>query len=397
MLSIACASLAFSAPASKHRAKFEQLIASVTMPHSAIEFVDSEKQRALFKGALAGTEHPEIYDAFAIVYEELGPVRVAGEMIVGQLAKVATSAVEKAAAAGYVEALATLATSRNLFRLIDSDASGSLDHAELMRSPQLLAVIRNEGEEDAAAVERFMRVADEDGDGSISFVEFANAAASELRLQTADDTNVSADAQIAAALASARELFDLLDADGDSSLDRDELTSSPELLALIRQDGEDDAAAAERFFGAADSDSDGSISFVEFANAAATEPRLQMADVALEAALQKARNRPATKRRGRFGRKSPDERFDEMISSCRQWEDDLGCALPEEGGNNDEENRLLQVLKGSFAGARCEPVATALRVCYMEYSPLRMGGDLIFKLLKRVVASQVTKVSAPAA
>ena len=31
--------------------------------------------------------------------------------------------------------------------------------------------------------------------------------------------------------------------------------------------------------------------------------------------------------------------------------------------------------------------ADALRVCYAEYSALRFGGDLIFKILKRVVAA----------
>ena len=46
-------------------------------------------------------------------------------------------------------------------------------------------------------------------------------------------------------------------------------------------------------------------------------------------------------------------------------------------------------LRRAFAGSRCAQISDALRVCYLEYSPLRLGGDLIFKLLKRIVASQI--------
>ena len=52
---------------------------------------------------------------------------------------------------------------------------------------------------------------------------------------------------------------------------------------------------------------------------------------------------------------------------------------------------LPPLMLGSFEGARCEPVAKALRVCYEEYSPLRFGGDLIFRVLKRVVNGRLLK------
>jgi len=387
---LATAPLGFAVSAT--RVKFDSMLASVTLSPKAIEFIDSDKQRLLFKGVLAARAEEPIETAFAIVYEDLGPVRVAGDLIAKQLSKVAASANERAAASGDVAALGILAASRSLFKLVDIDSSGSLDRAELLRSPQLLALIREEtDEDDQAAVERFMLAADVDNDGEISFVEFANAAASEPRLQMADEAG-DAEAQEVAALASARSFFDLLDSDASGSVDRAELLRSPQLLALIRETGEDDQAAVERFMLAADADNDGEISFVEFANAAASEPRLQMADEALEAALQAAGDSPA--RPGRFGRKSPEERFDHMLEECARWESELGCTpneceVTEQDLEEEGEDRMLQVLKGSFVGARCQPVADALRVCYLEYSPLRFGGDLIFKLLKRVVASQL--------
>ena len=83
-----------------------------------------------------------------------------------------------------------------------------------------------------------------------------------------------------------------------------------------------------------------------------------------------------------------------MLEECARWESELGCTpneceVTEQDLEEEGEDRMLQVLKGSFVGARCQPVADALRVCYLEYSPLRFGGDLIFKLLKRVVESQL--------
>ena len=385
LVGLLCTALAFPAD-TKHALKFQSMISAVSIPPKAIEFIDSPKQRVLFKGVAAAQEDPSVVRAFSIVYEDLGPVRLAGKLIFAQLEKVAASATEQAASAGDLAALASLASSRNLFRLVDSDASGSLDESELLGSPELLALIRQDGETDAAAVERFMAAADGDGDGSISFVEFANAAAAEPSLQMADDVAASA----LEALSSSRELFDLLDSDASGSLDESELLGSPELLALIRQDGETDAAAVERFMAAADGDGDGSISFAEFASAAGAEPRLQMADEAMEAARQWACAKEGSKRGGAFGRKSPDERFDAMLSTCHEWEAQLDwgpTGAPSSEGD-DEDGRLLQVLKGSFAGARCEPVAEALKQVYIEYSPLRLGGDLIFKLLKRVVAAQ---------
>ena len=250
-------------------------------------------------------------------------------------------------------------------------------------------MIRQDGEKDAAAVDRFMAAADKDGDGLVSFVEFANASAAEPRLQLSDD----ADASALEALTASRALFDLLDSDASGSLDKEELLGSVSLLELIRREREDNAEAVERFMADADGDGDGKISFAEFASAAGVEPRLQMADEALEAARAWADSKEGGKGGGSFGRKSPDERFEEMLSTCTEWETALnwgptGVEAPSAEGD-DEDGRLLQVLKGSFAGARCEPVAEALKQVYIEYSPLRLGGDLIFKLLKRVVSANL--------
>ena len=121
MFVLSLGALSFAA-SSRHAEKFERMLDGVTLPRAAIPFVDSPKQRALFRGVAAAVEQPLIKDAFCIVYEDLGPVRVAGDLIFNQLASVAKRATQDAAVAGDVDALAAMATHRTLFRLVDTFA-----------------------------------------------------------------------------------------------------------------------------------------------------------------------------------------------------------------------------------------------------------------------------------
>jgi len=341
---------ALAASPTKNEAKFDQMLGALSLSPTAIECIDSPRSRVLFRGVEAGCQNAEIRTAFRIVYRDLAPIRMAGDLIFGQLVAVADQAVERG----------------------DAIAETSED----------------ESSEDANAV------------------------------------------AVAATLATSRRLFDLLDGDNSGGLDRDELLASPALLELIRSgiteqdnDSDNNNAVVDRFMALADENGDGVISFVEFANAAATQPQLRLVDDALAAAFASSaatntNSEPKSKKgKGLFGRKPPDERFDEMLRQCLEWEERLGCAPSvvavlrnnEAGGlvecivdakieqqqqqdssaNDDEEGRLLQVLKGALVGASCDPVVEALKMCYLDYSPLRLGGDVIFKLLGRVVQMQL--------
>jgi len=317
--------MAISGSVNKHEIKFDRMINDLTLSPEAIECIDSTKQRLIFRGVAAGVVEPQVRNAFCIVYRDLAPIRVAGDLIFRQLSAVAQEASQRDD--GIVETNATdLVSMRVLFDMIDGDDSGGLDRKELIDSPKLLALIREESDsasKDAEIVDRFMELADENGDGKISFVEFANAAA--------------------------------------------------------------------------------------------TQPRLRLVDDVLTAALLSSTSRLAeNNKKGTFGlRKSPETRFDEMLQQCLLWEQDLGCGPDDEGiinisdeeecmvdvqilekesgKNQDDDSRMLQVLKGSLVGARIEPVVEALKMCYLDYSPIRLGGDVIFKLLKRVVKTQIPK------
>ena len=71
-------------------------------------------------------------------------------------------------------------------------------------------------------------------------------------------------------------------------------------------------------------------------------------------------------------------RYDDMVISFEEWED----LIPTGDG------RMLDVLRGCFAGAKNKPVVTGLKVVYMDYSALRVGGDLVFRIMKKLVPSK---------
>ena len=286
----------------KHSLRFDRMISSLSLPSETIECIDSSDYRTLFRGISAAVSEPQIQDAFRIVYRDLAPVRVAGDLIFNRLSSA----------------------------------------AELARKTE------------------------------------------EFLVDSVD-------------LEASRHAFDLVDGDGNGRIDREELLGAPRLLELVREEGEGDEEAADRFLELADENGDGVVSFVEFANAVADRPGLRVADEALATVLEEV------KTRGVFGRKSPAERFDGMLEQCLQWEEDLGCVplaedecmvdakllLKPNNHVEEEEGRLLKVLKGALVGARCEPVVDALKMVYLDYSPLRLGGDIIFSLLKRIVKTQL--------
>jgi hypothetical protein len=65
------------------------------------------------------------------------------------------------------------------------------------------------------------------------------------------------------------------------------------------------------------------------------------------------------------------DRYDEMVESFRQWED----LIPQ------GEGRRLDVVRGCFVGANSPQIVNALRIVYVDFKPLRLAGDIIYKLV----------------
>jgi hypothetical protein len=68
-------------------------------------------------------------------------------------------------------------------------------------------------------------------------------------------------------------------------------------------------------------------------------------------------------------------RYETMVSKFIEWKD----FVPQ------GEGRLLDVLRGCFVGAKSRGIVNALRIVYVDYSALRMSGDLIFNLMSAIV------------
>jgi hypothetical protein len=197
-------------------------------------------------------------------------------------------------------------------------------------------------------------------------------------------------------LAAARRLFDLVDADGSGSIDRDELLAS----GLLGPDGST-AEQVDKLVAEMDRDGDNQISFVEFMLAATRLLYIDNSDggcgMAVKLAQAEESVMEATGKRGTGGgasvlnpepvkaRTTPEEEFDYMLVSVRRWSEQMEerratSARPSEMG------RIERVLHGSIVGSRNEYIVKALRLCYTQYKPLRLMGDLIFKLMGRVMA-----------
>ena len=275
------------------------MIDAVALPEAALLMIDDPEMRTLFQGIKSAAATPLIRDAFQIVYEDLAPVRFAGDIIFKQLSKSAQSASKDSAMLAEALPPTQLETMRRLFDLIDADSSGALDRDELLESGLLSTLnLVGEGATEEEAVDEFMDATDTDKNGNLSFVEFAAAAAKEPKLQDADDV----------------------------------------LLELMEY-------------------------------------------YTLESSKGLAEDSVATRRRKR---KDPGEKFDFMLATFRDWQD-----KPKLVASVDASTRLGQVLMGCFAGTGNTNLVEALRLVYVKYAPLRVGGDMIFKLVQRVVKDYV--------
>jgi hypothetical protein len=109
--------------------RFDAMLADFRRHSSAdINLVTSPRYRALLAGTSAAIHDEPVTEAFRVVYEDLGPVRVAGDLIFSklerELVKSKTSdAAERVQALGRGDSCVVAA--RKIFDAVDADASGT--------------------------------------------------------------------------------------------------------------------------------------------------------------------------------------------------------------------------------------------------------------------------------
>lgn len=181
-------------------------------------------------------------------------------------------------------------------------------------------------------------------------------------------------------LAAARELFEILDRDGSGTLDRDELLSNALLRSLghcegCTCEGIHNCRSVDRFMQELDSDGDGSITFLEFMLSAS---RVLFGGRSMAEAGPDVIEALLIERGQKEKAKDLERRFQDILSTVRSWEDtEVSKKVLQENSSRS------RVLAGLLAGAKIPDLATALQVMYVDYFPLRVGGDLIFKIAKK--------------
>jgi hypothetical protein len=131
---------------------------------------------------------------------------------------------------------------------------------------------------------------------------------------------------------------------------------------------------AEQFVQTMDGDKDAQISFDEFAKGVHGMFRLSEAEreevekmgMVVEGSVEKDSNN------------KDNQKYLNMLKTIQKWE--------EEGNWDSGGGRVQAILTGCFAGARRPKVVEALRIVYVDYPPIRMGGDLVFTLLNQFMS-----------
>jgi len=85
-----------AAKTSKREVQFRELMDGIVQ-HSdeEIELIKSKRNRAIFNGAKAASQNERVVDAFIVLYEDLAPLRIAGNMIFSYLTAQISAAVEE--------------------------------------------------------------------------------------------------------------------------------------------------------------------------------------------------------------------------------------------------------------------------------------------------------------
>lgn len=277
------------------------------------------RMRSLFRGVASGAKEPAVYRAFEVLYDDLYPLRLAGRLVYKKLKEL-------------------------------------MEESKKERQRDIEAIV-SRTELDAAEVEEsrlaFVSVAVElNGDAFLKVEQLAETGLADVSTTLGFDTVHDLLDRIV--LINKSRISDTKSNDKDKKQQASGFSFSELVLGLNQ-------CAKE-------------VCSVEECNP--TEVMHQVMFELKEHPPQQHDDQLDAKRR-KFG-----ERYDEMVSSFREWED----LVPEDGTG-----RITDVVRGCFVGARNEPVLDALRIVYVDYSPLRMAGDIIFKLVKSFMTGRLKR------
>jgi hypothetical protein len=150
-----------------------------------INLVTSLRIRSLLTGTSAAINDEKVTEAFRVLYEDLGPVRVAGDLMFSKLERELAKS-KSSPSAQHVRALgrgdSCVVAARKIFDAVDADASGTVSSRELLDSDLLRSLgqcvdCTCEKKGNCQSVAKFMDDIDKTHpQGELHFTEFLVAA-----------------------------------------------------------------------------------------------------------------------------------------------------------------------------------------------------------------------------
>eukprot|EP01041_Mallomonas_annulata_P008618 gene8618-17780_t len=286
-----------------------------------IKNLENERLRQLVFGGISALDELKVVQAFCVLYEDILPVRLGGDILFNMLDKAIVNARNKKSS--YIERnIATNARSDTNSKQILSKTKQKLLREVLLFSRREDQIGRN--------CDTIFAEIDKNKDNTISLEEFESWIESVIITDSEENETLE---ELEVASLNSKVLFNEIDINNDGSI-------SPEEFSVWTTGSNEN------------------------------ECEVQYEDLPTSTKTVKYR-----------------ERYLHMVRSFAKW--GKAFASNNENTQNEntkaysEDNRLNIIISGCFAGAENPGVVKALGILYEDYLPLRLAGDVVFKLVER--------------
>ena len=283
-----------------------------------ISTIPNPSYRALYKGVYAGSTEPDVMNAFAIIFNDLLPIRIAGRMIYNHLKTIMDDNIYKR-----IEEE----------KRVQNETGLSMDAIDDGRRT-FMAILSSSTSSSSANEEGYLTMTELIDTGIIEMIV-------ELMEYESFDDFVSR-----------------MEEEESEKINFEKFMYGLQKCALMKNEKVDDDG---------NTFCDVSCDLEEVLSVTAQ----RMAPIEAE-----KKGMTVSERKKKYS-----DRYDEMVKSFEEWE----TLVPTGDG------RMIQVLNGCFAGAKNQDIVNALKIVYMDYSALRVGGDLVFKLMGKLVERRKKK------
>lgn len=317
-----------------------------------IAAIESERLRLMLDGGREALTEPLVVRSFAVLYEDILPVRFGGDILFNLIDKSIKNARPRS---GILMNKETAGQSNGVVDSTKSAAAVAKTSKYIIQSVLSCYNDIEDGEVPRFCDENLFAEIDRNGDGVLTLEEFRGWVES-IPIDAANEEKARLDEWCA------DNLFCVIDTDNDGVLTIDEF----KLWTTGSLSIEDGSAGGNN--------PTGCVVFSENTTSTAagsSKPSYKTLDDVPLASPKAKKYR---------------DRYTHMVQSFAKWEVkfEKTAAGSNANDNKNSNNRMAIVAEGCFAGAKNPGVVKALGILYEDFGPLRIAGDLIFSLMEKV-------------